>query len=76
LEFVDERHVRNSHVGTVEQVVIKRTLSVSFIAGLPEEQRSEVENEVRELIAHTPELAKDGEIAFPYETSMFAYRKV
>ncbi len=76
LEFVDERRVRNSHVGTIEQVVIKRTLSVSFIAGLPEEQRSEVENEVRALIARTPELAKGGEIAFPYETSMFAYRKV
>jgi SAM-dependent methyltransferase len=76
LEFFGERHARNSHIGTVEQVVVKRTLSVSFIAGLPAEQRNEVESEVRALIARTPELAGGGEIAFPYETSMFAYRKI
>jgi SAM-dependent methyltransferase len=73
--FVDERHVRNSHVGPVEQVVLKRTLSVSFIAGLPADQRNEVEDEVRAFIARTPELAQGGEVAFPYETSMYAYRK-
>lgn len=62
-------------MGTVEQVVLKRTLSVSFIAGLPADQRSEVEDEVRALIGRTPELARGGEVAFPYETSMYAYRK-
>lgn len=73
--LVGEQHIRNSHIGTVEQVVIKRTLSVSFIAGLPAERRKAIEQEVRALIARTPELSKAGEIAFPYETSMFAYRK-
>ncbi|WP_395336176.1 class I SAM-dependent methyltransferase [Novosphingobium sp. BL-8H] len=75
-ELVDERHVRNAHVGTAEQVVLKRTMSVSFIAGLPSEERADVEREVRDLIARTPELMGHREIAFPYETSMYAYRAV
>jgi SAM-dependent methyltransferase len=74
-QFVGERHARNAHVGPPEQVVLGRTLSVSFIAALPPEQQQEVERQVRALIARTPELAGRPEVAFPYETSMFAYRK-
>lgn len=70
-QFTDERHVRHAHIGTVEDIVLKRTLSVSFIAARPAEQRQEV----RALIARTPELSKRGEIAFPYETSMYAYAR-
>lgn len=73
--LVDERHARNVHVGAPEQVVLQRTLSVSFIAALSPEQRAEVEREVRDLIARTPALAGAREVAFPYETNMFAYRK-
>lgn len=69
-EAIDERHARNAHVGTAEQVIVKRTLSVSFIAALPREQQ------VKALIARTADLAKGGAISFPYETSMFAYRKL
>lgn len=72
--LIGERYARNSHIGPSEAVVIDRTLSVSFIAALPEEQRAEVERKVRSLIAHTPELQADS-IAFPYETLMVAYRK-
>lgn len=75
-DVVDERHVRNSHVGTAGDVVLARTLSVSFIAGLPADRRDEVAREVKTLIARTPELAHGGDVAFPYETSMYAYRKV
>ncbi|KXU30490.1 SAM-dependent methyltransferase [Sphingobium sp. 22B] len=74
--FVEERHARNRHVGSAEQVIVQRSLSVSFIAALAAGQREEVERQVRALIAHTPELANRAEIAFPYETSMFAYRKI
>ncbi|WP_292959910.1 class I SAM-dependent methyltransferase [Novosphingobium sp. UBA1939] len=73
---IGERHVRNSHVGTAEDVVLKRTLSVSFIAALPSGERSKVEREVRRLIARTPELADGKVVAFPYETSMYAYRRI
>jgi len=76
LALVDERHARNGHSGTAEEVVLARTLSVSFIAGLPADQRAEVEQEVKALIARTPALARGGELSFPYETSMFAFRKV
>lgn len=75
-EFIGERHAHNAHVGSPEQVIVKRTLSVSFIAALPPEQRKEVEEQARALIARRPELAGHDEIAFPYETSMFAYRKI
>ena len=74
-EFIGERHARNDHVGGAEQVVVKRTTSVSFIAALPQAQREAVERQVRALIARTPELAGD-QVAFPYETAMFAYRRV
>lgn len=73
-DFIDERHARNTHVGTAEQVIVKRTLTVSFIAALPPEQQADAEEQVRALIARTPELAKGGDISLPYETSMFAYR--
>lgn len=75
LALIDERHVRSSHVGTAEDVVVKRTLSVSFIAALPDNERAEVEREVRKLIAQTPELADGKPVSFPYETSMYAYRR-
>ena len=57
LAFVDEQHVRNSHIGVAEDVVLKRTVSVSFTAGLPEHRRLDVERDVRSLIAQTHELA-------------------
>lgn len=75
LKLIGEQHVRNVHVGTAEQVVLKRTLSVSFIAGLPADKRAEVERDVLGLIQQTPELAGEKEVAFPYLTSMYAYRK-
>ncbi|MEZ5865533.1 MAG: class I SAM-dependent methyltransferase [Geminicoccaceae bacterium] len=75
LAFIGERQVRNAHVGSAADVVLKRTLSVSFIAGLPADERAEVEREVRALISRTPELAGDKDVAFPYRTSMYAYRK-
>jgi len=74
--FAGERQARNAHIGSAEQVIIKRTLSVSFIAALPRERQQEVERRVRAFIADTPALAGQAEIAFPYETCMFAYRKL
>lgn len=76
LAFIGERHVRNSHAGTAANVVLKRTLSVSFIAGLPADERAEVERDVRNLIGQTPALANGNRVAFPYQTSMYAYRRI
>jgi len=73
--FISERLARHYHVGPAERVIVKRTLSVSFIAALASEQREMVARQVFALIDRTPELVGQETIAFPYETRMFAYRK-
>ena len=73
--MIDERRAPNLHIGSPEQVIVDRTLSVSFIAALPAEERALVADKVRALIETTPELATSDEVVFPYITSMFAYRK-
>ncbi len=72
--FSGEAHFHNSHVGPAEDVVLARTLSVSFIAALPATAQAEVAHEVRQLIAATPELAGP-EVSFPYETAAYAWRR-
>lgn len=72
---LEERRARNLHVGSPERVIVQRTLSTSFIAALPEARRNEVERRTRALIDGTPELSGRAEIAFPYDTVMFAFRK-
>ena len=57
----------NSHVGTFDQVVIDRTMSVSFIAALPEDEKRVVEARLRALRDVFPTL-REAEISFPYRT--------
>lgn len=75
LSALAERHARYAHVGSPEQVIVARTMSVSFVAALPAAERQDVERRVRALVSATPELAGQARVAFPYETSMFAYRR-
>ena len=72
--FIGEAHFRNSHVGSAEDVIVGRTLSVSFIAALPPATQDAVVREVRVLIAATPELSGP-EVAFPYETAAYAWKR-
>lgn len=72
--FIGEAHFRNSHVGSAEDVIVGRTLSVSFIAALPPESQDAVVREVRGLIAVTPELSGP-DVAFPYETAAYAWTR-
>jgi len=74
-EALPERHVPHPHIGEPERVIVDRTLSVSFVAALPVEERAKVAARVRALIAETPELAGQASIAFPYETRMYAWRR-
>jgi len=67
-----ERQFSNAHRGDPEQVIVDRVLSVSFIAALPEQAFKKVANQVRALIAETPELAGKTEVSFPYETAAFS----
>nr|WP_277923672.1 class I SAM-dependent methyltransferase [Sphingomonas sp. TREG-RG-20F-R18-01] len=64
-----------AHLGTVEDVVVGRTLSTSFIATLSGEARAEVVSQVRDLIAATPALQHDP-VAFPYVTKGYDCRRI
>lgn len=66
-----ERRFPHVHVGPVRQVIVDRTLSVSFIAALPHRDQEQVTAQVHALIARTSELASNGEVSFPYETAIF-----
>ncbi len=66
----------NPHIGTADQTIIARTLSVSFIAALPDTEQRKIEARLRELIAATPELAGKETVAFPYITRMYAFRRI
>ncbi len=64
-----------AHVGPVEDVVLARTLSISFIAALPADERDKIEASVRRLIeTHAGVLAGGGDVAFPYVTEAYVCR--
>ena len=52
-------------------VYVDRVASVSFIAALPETERQAVLDEVRALIAGTPEIAGKPALSMPYLTTMY-----
>ena len=66
-----ERAVTHQHVGAPSQVILDRVASVSFIAALDEPTRNSVMDEVRALIAGTPELANKTRVAAPYITRAY-----
>jgi SAM-dependent methyltransferase len=67
-----ERRFPHTHVGPPERVIVDRTLSTSFIAALPTDERDRLAARIRELIATTPSLAGKAEVAYPYETRAFS----
>jgi SAM-dependent methyltransferase len=71
-----ETEMRYDHAGSPEEVVIGRTLSTSFIAALPEDRRASLVDEVRAMIAATPELAGKSEVRFPYVTRAYDCRRI
>lgn len=71
-----EKHFSYHHKGSSERVIVDRMLSTSFIAALPPAKQEEIANEIRDLVARTPELAGKNEVAFPYETAVFSCRKL
>ena len=63
-----ETTFRHAHIGDPEDVIVRRGLSVSFIAALPVASQTAIADDLRALIAATPELAGRSEVAFPYLT--------
>jgi SAM-dependent methyltransferase len=58
------------------ELLVARAASVSVVAALPEEERAEVLERVRELVATHPELAGRPAFGFPYTTRVFWCRRV
>jgi SAM-dependent methyltransferase len=70
-----ERTFLHAHVGAPEHVIVDRVASVSFIAALDAATRKRVLDDVRGLIAATPELADRCEVSMPYVTRAYCCRK-
>ncbi len=68
---LDEQHFTHGHTGAPEDVIIKRVRSTSFIAALPADERSKIDDEVYALIAGEPELNGKEAVTVPYETAAF-----
>jgi SAM-dependent methyltransferase len=68
---LEETCFEYQHVGSPQQVIVDRFLSVSFIAALPEEEKSTVRQKLSELIANHPKLKGRDPIAFPYRTHAY-----
>lgn len=71
-----EEKFSNEHIGSPEQVIIDRILSVSFIAALGRTEQKKLDSEMRQLIATSPELAGKSSVSFPYETVAFSCAKL
>lgn len=69
---LSESRFPHGHTGPAEEVILSRTLSISFVAALPEPERQKVEFRIRELIAATPALSRPGDVTFPYETMAYS----
>jgi SAM-dependent methyltransferase len=72
---LNESSFAYQHIGAPQQVILDRILSVSFIAALPESERSKVAQNLNALILHHPELKGRDVVAFPYQTHAFCCRK-
>lgn len=61
-----------THVGSPQEVIMDRFLSVSFIAALPADKKATVTEQLHTLIQTHPALRGRDTVAFPYQTQ--AYR--
>lgn len=66
-----EEHFSVGHTGTPENVIVNRVRSTSFIAALDAQERAEIDDLVRALIATEPTLCGKEIVTVPYETAAF-----
>ena len=62
----------HQHVGSAEEVILDRFLSVSFIAALAPPEKERVAQQLRDLVASHPALRGLATISFPYRTEAYA----
>lgn len=73
---LEEKRFDHGHTGAPEDVIVNRTLSTSFIAGLPDSERDHVADRLRQLIATHPDLSGRAEITYPYVTQAYTATRV
>jgi SAM-dependent methyltransferase len=61
----------HQHIGTAQEVILDRFLSVSFIAALPAPEKDKVADRLRALVASHPDLRGRETISFPYQTQAY-----
>ncbi len=66
----------HQHVGTAQEVILDRFLSVSFIAALPAHEKANVASRLRALIASHPALRERDAISFPYRTEAYLFTRL
>jgi SAM-dependent methyltransferase len=64
------------HTGPPQQVIVDRTMSVSFIAALPQSEQDEVRARLHDLIATDPALRRRDEVSFPYSTEAYCCERL
>jgi SAM-dependent methyltransferase len=69
--LLEETRFVNAHIGTPEDVIFNRFMSVSFIAAQDETTRADIEGQIRNLITTHPALMGKSEVVFPYVTECF-----
>ncbi|WP_248751733.1 class I SAM-dependent methyltransferase [Pseudomonas sp. MWU15-20650] len=65
-----------SHVGSPQEVIMDRFLSVSFIAALPASEKARVTEQLRRLIDTHPALKGRDTVAFPYQTQAYVCNRL
>ncbi|WP_106804135.1 class I SAM-dependent methyltransferase [Pseudomonas sp. S5D5] len=65
-----------SHVGSPQEVIMDRFLSVSFIAALPDAEKAKVTAQLQDLIDTHPDLCGRDTVAFPYQTQAYVCRRL
>ena len=65
-----------SHVGSPQEVIMDRFLSVSFIAALDDEPKARVTAQLQALIGTHPALKGRDTVAFPYQTQAYVCHRL
>jgi SAM-dependent methyltransferase len=65
-----------NHVGSPQEVIMDRFLSVSFIAALPDAEKAQVTEQLQRLITTHPALKGRDTVAFPYQTQAYVCHRL
>ncbi len=68
---LQQRLFSYQHVGSAQEVIIDRFLSVSFIAALAAPEKAQVAGQLEALVASHPALRGQASIVFPYRTEAY-----